>query len=320
MVSAIGIAYIRKLTLHLFAAMQFPHSALDNLELIARQVVEGFIIGLHKSPFHGFSVEFAEHRLYNQGDPLRHIDWRVYARTEKLFVKRFEEETNLRCCLVLDTSASMHFPQEKDRLSKLEFGAVSAASILQLLKRQLDASALAFFDDSLYHVSDCRSSHSHYRLLTHELERVLKTTPRQVPTGAANALHHIAEQMHKRSLIVIFSDMMDDAAQADELFGALQHLRYNKHEVILFHILEKTQETDFEFENRPYEFVDLESGERIRLQPQQIKESYVSQLSAFRKMVENRAHQYKIDYIPVDLSAPVEQVLYSFLLKRNKML
>lgn len=300
--------------------MQLSHAALDNLELIARQVVEGFIIGLHKSPFHGFSVEFAEHRIYNQGDPLRHIDWRVYGRTEKLFVKRFEEETNLRCCLVLDTSASMHFPQEKDTLSKMEFGAVAAAAILQLLKRQLDAGALAFFDDSLYHLSDCRSSHSHYRLLTHDLENVLKTTPRQVPTQAARALHQVADQMHKRSLIVIFSDMMDDAENAEELFSALQHLKYNKHEVVLFHIVEGKKETAFDFENRPYEFVDLESGERVRLQPQQIKESYVAQMAAFRQMVENRAHQYKIDYVPVDLSAPVEQVLHAFLLKRNKML
>ena len=299
--------------------MLVPHSALDNLELIARQVVEGFIIGLHKSPFHGFSVEFAEHRVYNQGDPLRHVDWRVYGRTEKLFVKRFEEETNLRCCLVLDTSASMHFPQEKDKNSKLEFGAVAAASIIQLLKRQLDAAALAFFDDTLHYLSDCRSSHTHYRMLNHQLENALKAPAKQVPTNAAQALHHIAEQMHKRSLIVVFSDMMDDAENVEELFAALQHLRYNKHEVILFHIVEGKQEAAFEFENRPYEFVDMESGERVRLQPQQIKETYISQMAAFRQMVENRAHQYRIDYVPVDLSAPVDEVLYSFLLKRNKM-
>ena len=299
--------------------MLVPHSALDNLELIARQVVEGFIIGLHKSPFHGFSVEFAEHRVYNQGDPLRHVDWRVYGRTEKLFVKRFEEETNLRCCLVLDTSASMHFPQEKDKNSKLEFGAVAAASIIQLLKRQLDAAALAFFDDTLHYLSDCRSSHTHYRMLNHQLENALKAPIRQVPTNAAQALHHIAEQMHKRSLIVVFSDMMDDADNVEDLFAAMQHLRYNKHEVILFHIVEGKQEAAFEFENRPYEFVDMESGERVRLQPQQIKETYIQQMAAFRQMVENRAHQYRIDYVPVDLSAPVDEVLYSFLLKRNKM-
>lgn len=301
-------------------ALPFSHAALDNLELIARQAVEGFIIGLHKSPFHGFSVEFAEHRIYNQGDPLRHIDWRVYGRTEKLFVKRFEEETNLRCCLVLDTSASMHFPQEKDKPSKLEFGAIASAAIIQLLKRQLDAASVAFFNDSLYYLSDCRSSHTHYRQLTHELEKTLKTPASQKATNAAAALHQVAEQMHKRSLVVVFSDMMDDTAQAEELFAALQHLKYNKHEVILFHIIEGTLEKDFAFENRPYEFVDMESGEKVRLQPQQVRDSYIGQMAAFRKIVEDRAHQYQIDYVPVDLSEPVTQVLHSFLTKRNKMI
>ncbi len=300
--------------------MKLPQFATDNLELIARQVVEGFIIGLHKSPFHGFSVEFAEHRIYNQGDPLRHIDWRVYGRTEKLFIKRFEEETNLRCALVLDTSSSMHFPQEKDKLSKLQFGALASACIIQLLKRQLDAAALAFFADTLYYLSDCRSAHSHYRLLTHELEKVMDAVPQNQHTNAAKALHRIADQMHKRSLIVVFSDMMDDAEHIDELFSALQHLKYNKHEVILFHITDGNLEQEFNFENRPYEFVDLESNERIRLQPQQIKAEYVQQMKEFQALIETKCHQYQIDRVAVDLSQPVEQVLYSFLLKRNKML
>ncbi len=300
--------------------MKLPQFATDNLELIARQVVEGFIIGLHKSPFHGFSVEFAEHRIYNQGDPLRHIDWRVYGRTEKLFIKRFEEETNLRCALVLDTSSSMHFPQDKNKMSKMQFGALAAACIIQLLKRQLDAAALALFSQSLYYLSECRSSHTHYRLLMHELENLMDAAPQNAPTNAAQALHQIAEQMHKRSLIVVFSDMMDDADNIEELFSALQHLRYNKHEVILFHIIDGQLESDFNFENRPYEFVDLESNERIRLQPQQIKEQYIAQMRTFQELIENRCHQYRIERVAVDLTEPVEQVLHSFLLKRNKML
>src|SRR6185437_5368571 len=292
---------------------------IDNLELIAKQVVVGFIIGLHKSPFHGFSVEFAEHRLYNQGDPLRHIDWRVYGRTDKLFIKRFEEETNLRCCLMVDTSSSMHFPEDDKKLTKLQFACVGAASLLQLLKRQLDAASLALFDEQINYLSDCRSAHSHYRLLTNELQKVLQSDIKNKRTKAATALHQIAEQMHKRSLIVIFSDMMDDADNIEELFAALQHLRYNKHEVILFHIVDGIQEVAFEFENRPYEFVDLESGERIKLQPQQIKEQYVMRMRQFQEMIANRCHQYQIDRIPVDLSQPVDQVLHAFLIKRNKM-
>lgn len=292
----------------------------DNLDLIARQVVEGFILGLHKSPFHGFSVEFAEHRLYNQGDPLKHIDWRVFGRTDKLFIKRFEEETNLRCCLVVDTSSSMHFPKDNGRINKLQFSSVAAASLVQLLKRQLDAVSLALFDESVYHLSDCRSANSHYRMLINELQRVMNVTTENKVTNAAKALHLIAEQMHKRSLIVVFSDMMDDAENIEDLFAALQHLRYNKHEVILFHVVDGAQEVEFEFENRPYEFVDMESGDRIKLQPRQIKDQYISNMRNFQNMIENRCHQYKIDRIAVDLTRPVEEVLHAFLVKRNKLM
>ena len=229
----------------------------DNLELLARQVVEGFIIGLHKSPFHGFSVEFAEHRLYNQGDPLRHIDWRVFGRTDKLFIKRFEEETNLRCCIAIDTSSSMQYPQDNTKISKLQFSCVAAAALLQLLKRQLDASSLALFDKDINYFSDCRSAHSHYRMLTNELASTINISTQNVSTNAAGALHLIAEKMHKRSLVIVFSDMMDDTEHIDDLFSALQHLRYNKHEVILFHVVDGAMELQFEFENRPYEFVDV---------------------------------------------------------------
>ena len=297
-----------------------PQPLLENLELIAKQVVEGFIIGLHKSPFHGFSVEFAEHRLYNHGDSLRHIDWRVFGKTDKMFVKRFEEETNLRCCLVIDTSSSMHFPKDADQLNKLQFASLASACILQLLKRQLDAASLALFDEDIHYISACRSANSHYRLLTTELERTLKYHPSGKGTRAATALHQVAEQMHKRSFIVIFSDMMDDVDQIEELFSALQHLRYNKHEVILFHIVEGRHEVDFNFENRPYEFVDLESGEKVKLQPHQIRDEYTSRMQSFQEMIENRCHQYQIDRVPVDLSQPVEQVLYSFFMKRNRLL
>ncbi|PQJ13061.1 DUF58 domain-containing protein [Flavipsychrobacter stenotrophus] len=292
----------------------------DNLELIARQVVEGFIIGLHKSPFHGFSVEFAEHRLYNPGDPLRYIDWRVFGRTDKLFIKRFEEETNLRCCLVIDTSSSMQFPQDEKKVNKLQFSCIAAASLIQLLKRQLDAASLVLFDDKVNYFSQCRSAHSHYRQLTTELQNTLSYQSADKKTNTAAALHLIAEQMHRRSLVVIFSDMIDEADDVDALFSALQHLRYNKHEVILFHVMDGSQELDFEFENRPYEFVDMESGDRIKLQPQQIKEQYVNRMKEFQQVIENKCHQYQIDRIKVDLSQPVDEVLHAFLVKRNKLM
>lgn len=292
----------------------------DNLELLARQVVEGFILGLHKSPFHGFSVEFAEHRLYNQGDPMRYIDWRVYGRTEKLFIKRFEEETNLRCCIVIDSSSSMQFPNEANKINKFQFSCIAAASLLQLLKRQLDAAALAFFDSEITYISDCRSAHKHYRLLTNELQNRLSLSANNKKTNAAGSLHLIAEKMHKRSLVVIFSDMMDDVENIEELFSSLQHLRYNKHEVILFHIAEGSKEVMFEFENRPYEFVDMETGDRIKLQPQQIREQYINNFNKYKEIVETRCNQYQIDRVWVDLSKPVDEVLNAFLIKRNKLM
>ncbi len=292
----------------------------DNLELIARQVVEGFIIGLHKSPFHGFSVEFAEHRLYNPGDPLRYIDWRVFGRTDKLFIKRFEEETNLRCCLVIDTSSSMQFPEDEKKVNKLQFSCIAAASLIQLLKRQLDAASLVLFDDKVTYFSQCRSAISHYRQLTNELQQTMNYRSGDKKTNTAAALHLIAEQMHRRSLVVLFTDMIDASDDIDELFSALQHLRYNKHEVILFHVMDGEQEMDFEFENRPYEFVDMETGDRLKLQPQQIKEQYVTQMKEFQLMIEAKCHQYKVDRIKVDLSKPVDEVLHAFLVKRNKLM
>lgn len=292
----------------------------DNLELIAKQVVEGFIIGLHKSPFHGFSVEFAEHRLYNQGDPLRHIDWRVFGRTDKLFIKRYEEETNLRCCILVDNSSSMYYPNDDKKVSKLQFSCIAAASLLQLLKRQLDAASLAIFNDEVSYFSASRSAHSHYRMLTNELQKLMEAASENKHTNAVSAIHLVAEQMHRRSLVVVFSDMMDDSENTDQLFSALQHLRYNKHEVILFHVMDAAKEIEFDFENRPYEFVDMESGERIKLQPWQVKEQYTNKIKEYAKTVKERCYQYKIDFVPVDLSQPPNQVLHTFLMKRNKLM
>ena len=214
----------------------------------------------------------------------------------------------------------MLFPKDGGKQSKLEYAIFTAACFIQLLKKQLDATTLALFNDHIHYLSECRSSHSHYRMLTARLEQELNQNTENKTTNAVQALHEIAEKMHKRSFIVVFSDMVDDANDAEALFAALQHLKYNKHEVILFHLVEGSKEEKFEFENRPYEFVDLESGEKLRLQPNQIKDEYVSRMKDFLQMVENRCHQYKIDYVPVDLSTPVEQLLHTYLIKRNKLM
>lgn len=298
-------------------------SEFQNLELLARQAVEGFIIGLHRSPFHGFSVEFAEHRLYNPGESTRHLDWKVYARTGKMFVKRYQEETNLRCQVVIDASSSMYFPNEKDaKTNKLKFSIQAAAALIYLLKRQRDAAGLSVFTDEVLVNTVARSSTKHHQLLYAYLDELQNKSPLNVKTDAAKCLHQIADTVHKRSMVVIFSDMFDniDSKGTDELFAALQHLKYNKHEVILFHVVDKQKELDFEFENRPYEFVDMENGDRVKLNPSEVKDYYVSQVKKFETSLKLRCGQYKIDFVEADINKDFRQVLLPFLMKRTKML
>lgn len=298
---------------------QFPE--IENLELLARQVVEGFIIGLHKSPFHGFSVEFAEHRLYNPGETTRHLDWKVYARTGKMFIKRFEEETNLRCQVVIDASSSMYFPTDA-KTNKLRFSIMSAAALINLLKRQRDAAGLTIFTDQVLVNTDAKSSTKHHQLLYAQLENLLKEKPLNVKTSAAKCLHQIAETIHRRSMIILFSDMFDnlDKEGSDELFAALQHLKYNKHEVILFHVVDKQKELEFNFENRPYQFIDMETGEKVKLHSNQVKDYYVEKMQQFEKNLKLRCGQFKIDFVEADINLDFRQVLLPFLMKRTKMI
>lgn len=296
---------------------------LGNFEILARQVVEGFIIGLHKSPFHGFSVEFAEHRIYNPGEPVKNVDWKVFARTDKMYTKRYEEETNLRCQIVIDTSSSMCFPEvtqtSEAHVNKIRFSALAAASLMNLLQRQRDAFGLTFFDEDLGLHTRPKSSTSHYRLMLTHLQRLADNPTRNVKTGTARALHQIADSIHRRSLVVIFSDMFDDQEREDDLFSALQHLKHAKHEVILFHTVDKAREIDFEFENRPYEFIDMESGDRVKLQPNQVKEYYVEQVQAYKERLRLKCLQYKIDYVEADINDGFRTVLQQYLVKRNRM-
>ncbi|MCH8331984.1 MAG: DUF58 domain-containing protein [Bacteroidetes bacterium] len=294
---------------------------LDNLELIAKQVVEGFIIGLHKSPFHGFSVEFAEHRIYNNGDPIKDIDWKVFGKTDRLYIKKFEEETNLRCEIILDTSSSMYYPEIKQAgdINKMRFSLIAAASIMHLLKNQRDAVGVTLFSDRIEWQVRARSHNIHHRLIMNNLEGLMDATEKNKRTNAAESIHHVAESVHKRSLVVIFSDMIDDLDNLEDIFASLQHLRYNKHEVILFHVVDKRKEFDFDFENRPYTFVDLETGEKVKLQPSQVKEHYTDQMYKFRKELKLKCAQYRIDFVEADIAQDYMQVLLAYLVKRKKM-
>ncbi len=297
---------------------------LGHLELIAKQVVEGFITGLHKSPFHGFSVEFAEHRLYNSGESTRFIDWKLYGRTDKMFIKRFEEETNLRCQLVVDNSSSMHYPEpdkkNPQQLNKITFSAYCAASIAYLLKMQRDAVGLSIFSDKVEVSTPAKSTTVHHKLLYTYLERAIAENPQQRQTSAASALHQIAENIHKRSLVVIFSDMFEAGGNSAELFSALQHLKYAKHEVILFHVVDKSKELDFSFENRPYEFIDVETGEKVKVHSNQVRTAYLEAISTFEKELKLKCAQYRIDFVEADINKGYRQVLLPYLIKREKMM
>ena len=291
----------------------------DHLEFIAHEVVEGFIVGLHKSPFHGFSVEFAEHRIYNKGESTKHIDWKLYGRTEKLFVKRYEEETNLRSHILIDTSSSMLFPYKLNKVgSKLSFSVFCAASLIYLLRKQRDAVGITLFSDKIEFQSQAKISSVHSKMLFAELNKLLQPENEKLkkPTHAAKLLHEIAENIHKRSLVILFTDMMD--SDPDELFSALQHLRYNKHEVILFHVTDKEREDEFNFHNRPYRFIDLETGEEIKFNPNEVRDDYVAAMTQFRNQIKLRCGQYNIDLIEADINADFKEVLLPYLIKRSK--
>ncbi len=293
----------------------------SHLELFAKQVVEGFITGLHKSPFHGFSVEFAEHRLYNTGESTRHLDWKLYAKTDKLFVKRYEEETNLRARIIIDASSSMYYPEDKQEQheNKLGFSVYAAAALIELLKKQRDAFGLSTFTQQVDVHTDVKSNANHQRYIYSELEKLLgKEVPLQM-TSAVEAIHEISDRIHQRSLVIIFSDFFDNSSRKEELLSALQHLKYNKHEVLVFHVMDVAKEFEFDFDNKPHQFIDMESGETLKLNPSEVKEQYVAEMKKLREEIKLKCGQYGIEYVPSDINAGFNQVLLPFLVKRKKL-
>lgn len=287
------------------------------LEILAKQVVEGFITGMHKSPFHGFSVEFAEHRLYNPGESTRHIDWKLFGRTDKLFIKKYEEETNLRCKILIDTSSSMYFPIES--LSKIEFSVYAAACIMYLLQSQRDAFGLSLFDEELYLDTAIRSSGTHFNQMLIELEKILNQKNQNKKTDIAKVINEIAEKTPRRSLVIIFSDLIETLKSGDDFFDSLKHLKFNKHDIVLFLVNDKKHELEFDFGNQPYEFVDSESGEKIKLRPNDIRENYLDSINQYRNEIKMKCTQYKIELIEADIEGDFGQVLLPFLLKRSKL-
>jgi len=282
-------------------------AALDNIELKARLVVEGFITGLHKSPFHGYSVEFAEHRQYRSGDEIRHIDWKVFARTNRYYVKQFEEETNLRCTIALDTSGSMAYAS-KGNISKYEYSKYLSASLAYLMTNQRDAVGLALYSDNLHSYMPARSKQS----FIFELIKNIDNTVPDGSTGTAASLDILAERIKRRGLVIIISDFFDDI---EKVTSALKHFRHKSHEVIVFQILDP-REIDFKFDGSTT-FVDLESKEEMNTQPFQIQKAYMQAMKEFTSKIESDCHLHQIDYHLITTDTPFDKALRDYMSKRR---
>lgn len=295
-------------------------SGFKHLELLANQVVEGFISGMHKSPFHGFSAEFAEHKIYNIGESTKHIDWKLFAKTDRLYTKRFEEETNLRCHLIVDNSSSMHYPKLDSNQnfyeSKIGFSVLASAVLMSLLKKQRDAVGLSIFSDNYEYYAPEKGSDRHHRMLLHKLEDLLNQPKQSKTTDTITFLHQVAEKIHRRSMIVIFSDMFQDGDQ-EALLNALQHLKHNKHKVVLFHVIDHETELNFDFDNTPRKFIDVESGEVVNLFAENVKEEYEKKLQDYFKNLSMVCAQNKIKYVPVNVGANFDKILTTYLAEKQ---
>ncbi|MEL6592372.1 MAG: DUF58 domain-containing protein [Bacteroidota bacterium] len=293
-------------------------SRLKNIEIKAKLIVEGFITGMHKSPYHGFSVEFAEHRPYNAGESLKNIDWKVYGKTNKLYSKKFEEETNLRCQVVLDISDSMRYPQTG--MTKLEYGAYLSAALQYLMIGQRDAAGMTLFDEEIQFFAPPKSRYSWLIPIFKKLEEVVGSAERlSRKTATAKVLHQIAMKFHRRSFVVLITDLFSQQEASEDLFKALQHLRHEKHEVLVFHLLDRPTEENFEFPNRPVILKDLESGEKIEVSPHQIRDQYQSLMKQYKARFKQKCYEFKIDFIEVDIRQPYDKVLTDYLVKRRSL-
>ena len=296
---------------------------LTPLDIKARQIVEGFISGMHKSPYFGFSVEFAEHRPYHPGDDLKHLDWKVFGKRERYFVKQYEEETNLRCYMLMDVSSSMQFRYFAD-WSKLRYGVHLGAAMAYMLHRQRDGCGLATFDREIGEIIPAKSSYGHLLHLYKNLEQILDSYDDDVPqerqTASADAIHQLAERINRRSLVIVLTDLFENVQKQDELISALKHLRHKKHEVILFHLLEKRSERELDFPDERYVFRDLETGGEMDVVPRQIRRDYQKKMKEYTKNFRITCSEANISYEEVDTQDPFDYALLAFLNKRRRLM
>ncbi len=296
-------------------------SQFKNLELLAHQIVEGFLSGKHKSPFHGFSAEFAEHKIYNTGESTKFIDWKLFAKTDRLYTKKYEDETNLRCHFIIDNSSSMRYPtlleNESFYKTKIGFSVLATAVLMNLLKKQRDAVGLSIFSNTYEYYFAEKGSDRHHRMLLNCLETLLnKPQEPQKTTDTTTFLHQIAENIHRRSMIILFTDMFQQEDNS-KLFKALQHLKHNKHKVVLFHTYDYTTEFIFDFDNKPRKFMDVETGEEINLYADQIKEMYQNSIKKYFDLVKLNCMRYNITYYPTNISDSFENLIIRFLAEKQ---
>jgi len=295
-------------------------SSFQHLGLLANQVVEGFISGMHKSPFHGFSAEFAEHKVYNVGESTKHIDWKLFAKTDRLYTKRFEEETNLRCHIIIDNSSSMHYPKLKGNQqfyeNKIGFSVLASAVLMNILKKQRDAVGLSVYSDTYEYYAPEKGSERHHRMVLNALENLLEKSPAKKSTNTITFLHQIVEKIHRRSMIILFTDMFQSGNE-EALFSALQHLKHNKHKVVLFHVTDTKTELNFEFDNAPTKFIDLETGEEVSIFANNVKQEYEKQVESYFKKLALTCAQNKIKYIPVGVGESFEKILTTYLVEKQ---
>jgi uncharacterized protein (DUF58 family) len=295
-------------------------SSFQHLELLAHQVVEGFISGMHKSPFHGFSAEFAEHKVYNSGESTKHIDWKLFAKTDRLYAKQYEEETNLRCHIIIDNSSSMHYPVLKDNQnfyeSKIGFSVLASAVLMNVLKKQRDAVGLSIFSDTYEYYAPEKGSDRHHRMILNELEGLLEQPKVSKSTNTITFLHQIAEKIHRRSMIILFTDMFQSGNE-EALFTALQHLKHNKHKVVLFHVYDTKTELSFDFDAAPRKFVDMETGEEVAVFADSVQNEYENEVTSYFKKVALTCAQNRIQYVPVAVGENFEKILLTYLVEKQ---
>jgi uncharacterized protein (DUF58 family) len=283
-------------------------SKLASMELRARLVVEGFIVGLHRSPYHGFSVEFAEHRQYMPGDDFKHIDWKVFGKSDRFYIKQFEEETNLKAYILLDASRSMGY--KSDSVTKLEYGSYLAASLSYLMLRQQDAPGLLVYDEKVRAYIPPKGARSH---ITPILRQLTLTEPSN-KTDAAVAFHELADRIKRRGLIIVISDLLDDP---DKFLLGLKHFRHRQHEVIVFQILDPN-ERNFAFKSEA-RFKDMETGKEVLTDPWQVREEYIKRLNNHVSGITRACRDSQIDYHLLDTSVPFDKALFGYLAKRSKL-